>query len=50
MSKKTYERKPLTQEEMREAAKDRSLEYTDLSPQEQWEEDKRLGILDYDGQ
>lgn len=32
-----------------EAAKGRSSHYYSLSPQEQWDEDKRLGILDWDG-
>lgn len=41
--------KPKTQKEMAEAAKQRSPNHDDLSPQEQWDEDKRLGILDWDG-
>jgi hypothetical protein len=30
-------------------AKKRSPNYKQMTPQEQWEEDKRLGILDWDG-
>jgi hypothetical protein len=41
--------KPLTQEQMKEKAKERRQDYSTLSPQEQWEEDKNLGILDWDG-
>lgn len=40
---------PLTQKDMAEAAKQRRPDYNRLSPQEQWDEDKRLGILDWDG-
>lgn len=40
---------PLTQDEMKERAKQRSDNYDDLSPEQQWEEDKELGILDWDG-
>jgi len=43
------DRRPLTQKEMKQAAKNRSPNYENLSPQEQWEEDRRLGILDWDG-
>jgi len=32
-----------------EVAVGRSKGYYDLSPEEQWAEDKRLGILDWDG-
>lgn len=39
----------MTQREMAEAAKKRSPNYFDMSAEEQWEEDKRLGILDWDG-
>lgn len=46
---KNEHEKPLTQEEMKQAAKARSLNYEELSPQQQWEEDKELGILDWDG-
>ena len=48
MSKKQT-KKSLTQEEMAEEAKKRPAGYDDLSPREQWEEDKRLGILDWEG-
>lgn len=41
--------KVLTQEEMKEQAKKRSLSYSRLSPRQQWEEDKSLGIFDWDG-
>jgi hypothetical protein len=43
------EPRPQTQEEMREAAKRRPTNYSDLSPEEQWEIDRELGILDWDG-
>lgn len=33
----------------KERAKGRSESYHDLSPSDQWAEDKRLGILDWDG-
>ena len=33
----------------KERAKGRSEGYHDLSPSDQWAEDKRLGILDWDG-
>jgi hypothetical protein len=32
-----------------ERAKQRPDDFEELSPQEQWEIDKRLGILDWDG-
>lgn len=32
-----------------ERARGRHPDYENLSPQKQWEEDKRLGILDWDG-
>jgi len=32
-----------------EKAKGRSSDYHQMSAREQWEEDKRLGILDWDG-
>lgn len=32
-----------------ERDKGRSEDYWQTSPQEQWDEDKRLGILDWDG-
>jgi len=34
----------------KEKAKGRSLNYYQMSPEEQWEEDKKLGILDWDGE
>ena len=34
---------------MREKARNRSSNYASLSAQEQWDEDKELGILDWDG-
>lgn len=33
----------------KEKAKGRSTDYWQLSNQDQWDEDKRLGILDWDG-
>lgn len=33
----------------KERQKGRSEKYYNLSPREQWAEDKRLGILDWDG-
>jgi hypothetical protein len=33
----------------KEKAKGRSSDYWEMSPEEQWAEDKRLGILDWDG-
>ncbi len=33
----------------KEKDKGRTSTYWDMSPQEQWDEDKRLGILDWDG-
>ena len=33
----------------KEKAKGRSSTYWEMSPSEQWSEDKRLGILDWDG-
>lgn len=41
--------KDQSQEAMRERAKERSPDYPTMSPEEQWAEDKRLGILDWDG-
>jgi hypothetical protein len=32
-----------------ERSKGRSENYWQMSPQDQWDEDKRLGILDWDG-
>lgn len=40
---------PLTQEEMAERAKLRPDNFGDLSPKEQWNIDKSLGILDWNG-
>lgn len=40
---------PPTQSEMSRIAQRRPGNYSDLSPQEQWEIDKELGILDWDG-
>ena len=37
------------QQEMSEKAKKRSPQYEQLSPSEQWAEDKENGILDWDG-
>lgn len=37
------------QKKMSEMAQKRSPDYGHLTPEQQWEEDKRLGILDWDG-
>jgi hypothetical protein len=42
-------RRILSQDEMAEKAKERSLDYEQLSPEQQWGEDKELGILDWEG-
>lgn len=34
----------------KEREKGRSEEYWQMSPRDQWEEDKRLGLLDWDGE
>lgn len=42
--------KPVTRKlNAKEKAKGRSRDYWDMSPEDQWAEDKRLGILDWDG-
>lgn len=41
--------KPSRELDEKEQAKGRSPFYWDMLPEEQWEEDKRLGILDWDG-
>lgn len=42
--------KPKKQElNEKERAKGRSEGYWEMSPEDQWAEDKRLGILDWDG-
>jgi hypothetical protein len=46
---KPKKKKTLTQSEMLEKAKERPKQYTQLSPREQWEIDKELGILDWNG-
>lgn len=46
---KVMAKEQLTQEQMKEEAKKRSPNYEQLTPQQQWEEDKELGILDWDG-
>lgn len=38
-----------SQEAMKERARLRAPHYRDMTAEEQWMEDKRLGILDYDG-
>lgn len=40
-------KKILTQEEMTVEAQKRSHDYWQLSAEQQWEEDKELGILDW---
>ena len=39
-----------SKEAMQERAKMRSPSYWFMSPEEEWAEDKRLGILDWDGE
>ena len=39
----------LTQEEMAQAALQRPTNFSDLSAKEQWDIDKQLGILDWEG-
>lgn len=39
-----------SQEAMKERAKQRAPHYHYMSPEEQWAEDKRLGILDWNGE
>jgi hypothetical protein len=39
----------MTHKEMFESAKKRPLNHYKLSPQEQWDIDKKLGILDWEG-
>jgi len=41
--------KPMTQEEMFEQSFKRPRNYFYLSPERQWEIDKQLGILDWEG-
>jgi hypothetical protein len=41
--------KPSRELDEKEKAKGRSANYWDMSPEAQWAEDKRLGILDWDG-
>lgn len=40
----------MTQEEMAEAARQRPDNYCELPMREQWEIDKKLGILDWEGE
>jgi hypothetical protein len=47
-TKKKEEKKPPLSPQA-EKAKQRSPNYEQLSGQEQWDEDKELGILDWDG-
>ena len=50
MKKKEPEVKSPTRElDEKEKAKGRSSDYWDMDPRDQWAEDKRLGILDWDG-
>ena len=48
---KPKEEKPEERREITQVERDkgRSSGYWELSSQEQWDEDKRLGILDWDG-
>ena len=43
------EKKPSRELNEKEKAKGRSPDYWDMEPRDQWAEDKRLGILDWDG-
>ena len=43
------DKKPSRKLDDKERAKGRSEGYWDMSPENQWAEDKRLGILDWDG-
>ncbi len=47
--KSTDSQKPVDLSPEAERARGRHPDYERLSPREQWEEDKRLGILDWDG-
>lgn len=47
---KIKQKKPLTQKEMAEKAKERPDNFEKLSAREQWEIDKELGILDWEGE
>jgi len=50
MKKKDKEvKKPTRELDEKEKAKGRSAGYWDMDPRDQWAEDKRLGILDWDG-
>lgn len=50
MKKKDKEvKKPSRELDEKEKAKGRSPDYWDMDPRDQWAEDKRLGILDWDG-
>jgi Fe-S-cluster containining protein len=42
-------KKPSRELDEKEKAKGRSSDYWDMDPRDQWAEDKRLGILDWDG-
>jgi hypothetical protein len=41
--------KPRRELDKKEIAKGRSLDYWQMSSRDQWDEDKRSGILDWDG-
>ena len=49
MKKKEEPKKPSRELDEKEKAKGRSSDYWDMDPRDQWAEDKRLGILDWDG-
>ena len=42
-------KKPSRELDEKEKTKGRSSDYWDMDPRDQWDEDKRLGILDWDG-
>ena len=49
MKKKEKPKKPSRELDEKEKTKGRSTDYWDMNPRDQWDEDKRLGILDWDG-
>lgn len=48
-AKEQKEKTPTRELDEKEKAKGRSAGYWDMSSEDQWAEDKRLGILDWDG-
>jgi Fe-S-cluster containining protein len=47
--KKPEQKKPTRELDEKEKEKGRTSGYWDMDPRDQWAEDKRLGILDWDG-